>query len=618
MKTSIRLVAVAIAALTTGAHAQLLFPFERQIPQPAQQQRRSALEDRDGALKYSNSNPEAATYVINVTVGTPPQNVPVGLVLSDSHSWIRDAAPCYRRYGGLSSKYYATEMEKCLLNTFKANESSTLVVEKASTYSYSNKTFSVTYLDGQKAYGVSVRDSMGLPGGVQVGNLTLGLASSGDGSSGRLSLGFNSTSSYSSPSTDPSFVDRLLAEGKINSKAFSMWLDNKEGTTGNLLLGAVDKSAFEAPLVRFNLQKSGYNNRGSYTTAKGFSAQVISFNTSDTSDGVLSPVKNQTVLPLVTIDPTLTVSTLPQDLAEKLWTMAGAAYDPAYLVATIPCSQRDSVKGRVGVQFSSNVGPNLTFPLSDLVLPMDTWSKRYYYNYDNDYYYDDDDYTSSKKAKDKAASTCLFGVQNATASRYSSDPDFTIGAPFLKRSYLVFDIASKEMAMAPVKFGATSTKDDVIPFPTYGANIPESTSSHCWESDTYYSSSYNCSYHKNSRGGGSGSSGGDNDYGLSGSTIGMIVGMVIFILAMLGVAIWGIVTCVRDNRRLRSGDASMYTAQTKNAMDQEKGAAASVAAPAPAHLPPSNGAADTATPGAAPVLPSIPESSQPAHPPRVS
>lgn len=595
--------AMVIAALTTGAHTQLLFPFERQTPQPVSVQRRSALEDRDAAVKLSN--PEAATYVVNVTVGTPPQNMPLALSLSDSYSWVRDAAPCSK----YSSKYYKEEREECLVNAFKANESSTLVVEKASSYSYSNKTFSVTYLDGSRARGTSVRDSVGLPGGIEVGNLTLGLATTSDSTTGRLSLGFNTSYYHSySDSNAPTFVDRLLADGKINSKAFSMWLDNKDGTTGNLLLGAVDKSAFEAPLVRFTLTQQETSSSGVYTTTNAFSAKIASFNTSATNDGTLEPVQNQTALPLVTIDPTLTVSTLPQDLAEKLWAMAGAAYDPDYLVATIPCSQRDNVKGRVGVQFSSYVGPSVTVSLSDLVLPMDNWTKRYYHDYNDDYYYDDG--YDMYKHKDKAAPACLFGVQNSTSRTYR-DPDFTIGAPFLKHSYLVFDMASKEMAVAPVKFGATSTKGDIVAFPSYGANIPESTHSRCWEEGVYLSSSYDCSYNKNGRSG-SGGSGSDGDgNGLSGSTIGLIVGMVILICVLLGVAIWGIVTCVRDNRRLRP---DMYTAETATSkMGQEKGAAAgSVAAPAPAHLP--SGGADAATPGAAPVLPSIPEVSQPERP----
>ncbi|KAK7967522.1 aspartic-type endopeptidase [Apiospora aurea] len=572
MKMSTRLVAIAAAALATGANAQLLFPFSRQTVQhgSAQPQRRSGSENKGSTdMKFSGSE---ATYVVDVSVGTPPQNLSMALTLSDYNSWVPDAAPC-SQHSSWNSYYKVTE-DDCLRNAFRANESSTLVVEHEYGYSVGNRNLMAVYPDGKMAFGHMVRDDMELPGGVQVANMTLGLVNQADSRTGVLSLGFNTSTlaaGLKDPDSpdDPTFVDRLLADGHINSKAFSMWLDSEDATTGNLLLGAVDKSAFEAPLVRFDLTQSRDTSAGYYVTTNTFSAWVSSFNTSATDDGALTPVRNKTQLPFVTIDPTFTVSNLPQDLAETLWTMAGAAYSRKYMIATIPCSQRDKVEGRVSIQFSNTWGPKLTVPLSDLVLPMDAWSKQHR---SRSYYDDDYDEAEDKDAEEDSADDCLFGAQNITAeypADYGDDmAGLTIGAPFLKRSYLVFDLAAKEVAMAPVKFGASSTEGDIVPFPSYGANIPESTHNLCFETQGWLPETYNCSYHQRDRE----HSGGSDDYGgLSrGGLIGLIVGMSIFGLVLLGVAIWGIVKCTRDNRRLQSGNVYMEKAMP---MGEEKRAA---------------------------------------------
>lgn len=605
MKTSTRLAAILVAALATGVNAQVLLPFSRQIsPQhgAAPQRRQSGSEDNTATdVKFF---PADATYTVNVVVGTPEQNLSLGLTLSDYTSWVPDADRC-NRYYSYYSPYHKVSREDCLRDGFKANESSTLVYEVDERYkSYGNgnddeaddyennsrKTFSVYYQDGTSAYGKSVRDVMELPGGTKVSNLTFGLASSSDTATGVLALGFNNSESYSDVD-DPSFLDSLLADGQVKSQAFSMWLDSEDASSGNLLLGAVDRSAFEAPLVRFDIEQSRRHADG-YTYKTGtFDAQVTAFKTSTANEGALTPVQNKTELPFVTIDPSYTISELPQDLAEHIWSMAGATWDPYYDMATINCSQRDNVTGRVGIQFSSEYGPNLTVPLSDLVLPNDTWSLQ---KWDWDL--------------DTAVSVCAFGVQNATMHNRQKqsygrgdEPEYTIGAPLLKRSYLVFDLASKEMAMAPVKYGASRTEDDILVFPTYGANIPESTHVVCLESPrSYHLAGYNCSSpHGTHR-----SSGYDDDSeeagGLSkGGLIGLIVGMSILGLIMLAVAIWGIMKCVRDNKRL----------QAENGMGgptaEQGGAYGSVTAPAPVYLP--FGAGGTAIPGSAPKLPSIPE-----------
>ncbi|KAH6652439.1 aspartic peptidase domain-containing protein [Truncatella angustata] len=523
MKTSaLSAVAAAFLSLPSEVVAHVRLPFARQsTTSQSTTERRSVPADI-----FSAEN----TYVVNATVGTPPQNLSFALTLSADESWVPDAQYCdadstYLRYEG------------CIYGSYNHNVSSTFV--RPGTGS-----FSASYLDGTYAYGDRIRETIGFLGGSSVSNLTMGLAQQSNLWMGVMALGFNDSYSV------PNLPDRMLADGLINSTAYSLWIESEDAATGSLLFGAIDTAAIDGTLKRFQVQREHYSSTYSYyTTSNTFDVYIQSFNATRTNDGSLSPlIQNTTALPLITIDPTYSVSVLPEEIATAIWALAGAAYDDLWDYATIPCDYRNNLTGSLAIQLDSvgaDGGPILNVPLSDLIVSEDIWSHSSW------------DYDTNN-----STTTCLFGVQttNDTSYTFSSYEDnWTLGSGMLRRQYMVFDLANEEVAMAPVKFGSVESDSDVIPFSVYGAKIPESTGddSKCYADDECSSSG------STSRGGSS--SGSDNSDSLSGDVIGMIVGFSILGVAMLAVAIWGIIRCCRDNSKY--GRTAVVA--EKGALDEE-------------------------------------------------
>ncbi|RYP56143.1 hypothetical protein DL771_012088 [Monosporascus sp. 5C6A] len=518
MKSSALFLAAILAAT---ASAQVRLPFSRQHRAGATDG--SAQRRTPPAVELYGAQ---FTYVINASVGTPPQNLSLALTLSADESWVLDANDLsYEDYGA-----------------FWPGNSSTFVQPGWNS-------FSLRYIDGHLAYGDRIRETLWV-GGAAVPNLTMGLAHETNARLGMLALGFNRSSS-----DVPNFPDRMLAEGLVNSTAYSLWLDGQSAESGNVLFGAVDKAAFEPPLVRFPVGTATFPD-GVYLSPQTFNVNLASVNFSRTAGGPMQPlVQNQTAVEevIVTIDPNFAVTHLPQFLARPIWDLAGVTYNEDLRLATIPCSAASNSTARLALQLYGTDGPVIDVPVSDLVL-------------------DGDGVVTSTWDWDTEAATtwCTFGVQNTSSISSSLSEErraWGLGAPMLKRSYVVFDLANREMALARVKFGAD--QDDVVPFPSYGADIPESTKA-CNEKYDYCSDDSD----------GSGStgryrSGTPYDGGLSGGPlVGVMVGCIVGTSAVALGIIWGILACAR--RRQQSADT---------AVDDEKAQAVTEAEQPPA-LPP--------------------------------
>ncbi|KAI0477055.1 aspartic peptidase domain-containing protein [Xylariaceae sp. FL0804] len=521
----------------------LLLPLQvcAQVRVPFTRHRTGAVAKRAPATRRaqgSSSPPNITffggegTYIVNATIGTPPQALSFALTLSADESWVPDVEYC-------DPDSMSLTWEGCIYGSYQHNKSSTYVSED-------NEYFDLEYVDDNWASGDTMRETIGLPGGASVSNLTMGLASEASQWMAVMALGLNSshgyTDSYGYSDEMPTLPGRMVDGGLINSTAYSMWLDDEAAGTGNILFGAIDTAAIDGTLKRISIKREQYDEEyETYTFSSTFDVYVQAFNYTESSSGVGSPlIQNTTALPLVTIDPTYSVSVLPDDLATAIWRAAGADTNAYYPYATVPCAWRGNLTGQLSVQLDRvgvDGGPVLTVPLGDLVLSEDYWSYDDW-SYGNDY--DDSDYDEDYGDYDSGTSTeyCLFGVQstNTTSSSSYSSSQYTLGGGMLKRAYMVFDLANEELAIAPVKFNAAG--ESIVAFASYGAAIPESTGT--------TNKCYGCP-ESSSASSGSDSSGSSG--GLPGSIKGLIAGLSIVAAVMVGVAIWGIVMCCRASRK---------------------------------------------------------------------
>ncbi|KAK7745521.1 hypothetical protein SLS53_003021 [Cytospora paraplurivora] len=332
-------------------------------------------------------------------------------------------------------------------------------------YSYSYD-FYASYDDGSYAYGDYFNDVITL-GGATVSNFTMGLVNETNIYIGVLGIGYND-------STHDTLPDRLLEQGLINSTAYSIWVDDEQASSGNLLFGAIDTTKFDGTLARvtsYNYQKIAVAIASINATTKD-SDGPISITYSDTDDYSSSSSSSSDYLFTAAFSPPDSVSYLPTDVASQIWELAGAYYQANADVALISCSAANDTTTTFSLQLGQGIyGPIITATVADLVVPheavdLTVWST---------YYIDDD------------PDVCLFGVQNSTSAFSYSSGSYSLGSTLLRRTYSVFDLVNGEIAVAPVKFGATATSN-IVPFSAYGASVPSSTM-HCIYSDCYETSS---------------------------------------------------------------------------------------------------------------------------------
>ncbi len=151
----------------------------------------------------------------------------------------------------------------------------------------------------------------------------------------------------------------------------------------------------------------------------------------------------------VVLDSGTTLSYLPQDLAEEIWTEVGAVYNNDVGLAILPCSMANS-GGYFSFTFGGSGGATINVTMDELVLDIFSSGSATF---------------SSGKYKGQTA--CEFGIQNTT-----SDP-FLLGDTFLRSAYVVYDLVNNQVAMAPTNFNATES--NIVAFSSSGAPIPSAT-----------------------------------------------------------------------------------------------------------------------------------------------
>ena len=151
-------------------------------------------------------------YAINITVGTPIQNISVQIDTGSSDLWfpITGSTLCNLK-SSACDKYGSYDPTSTSLKDL-------------------GQTFSISYADGTKIKGTFVTDN------VQIGTASLqsvqfaacNTGSSNTGLQGLLGVGYesNEATTNTNGSTYPNLLTSMVKQGAINTLAYSMWLND--------------------------------------------------------------------------------------------------------------------------------------------------------------------------------------------------------------------------------------------------------------------------------------------------------------------------------------------------------------------------------------------------------
>ncbi|KAK4143825.1 aspartic peptidase domain-containing protein [Dichotomopilus funicola] len=365
---------------------------------------------------------EETLYFINGTIGTPPHAVRLHLDTGSSDLWVNTPASQLCTSGNSPCAY---------AGTYAANTSST--------YQYIASNFNISYVDGSGASGDYVSDTVTI-GSQKIDRLQFGVGYSSTNAQGILGIGYPLNEVQVNRARLKPYDNlpaQLVAEGVIRSKAYSLWLNDLDASTGNILFGGVDTEKFTPPLRSLPVE-----------SASSVHAEfMLTLTSLHLNDRALGPSPNLAIAVLLDTGSSLTY--LPDPLVADLYAAVGAVFNTDANAAYVPCSLARNTTTQLGFTFSE---PTIWIGMDELVLDLVTSSGR-------------------RPTFSDGTPACLFGIGPAGSA--GSGNTFVLGDTFLRSAYVVYDLDNNQIALAPTRFNSTTS--NIMEIGTGAGAVPGAT-----------------------------------------------------------------------------------------------------------------------------------------------
>lgn len=374
--------------------------------------RRSRRTKRSTTLQATLDN-EETLYYANATLGTPGQSLRLHIDTGSSDLWVNSAASSY-----------------CESNSSPCKSAGTYTANDSSTYEYVNSKFNISYVDGSGAAGDYATDTFYF-GGSNLTDMQFGIGYTSSSSQGVLGIGYEiNEAAVNRAGLDsyPNLPALLVNKGIIQSKAYSLWLNDLDASTGNILFGGVDSDKYHGTLSTLPILKEYgvYQEFNIALTGVGYNGNNGSFFSTNSSNDAVS----------VLLDSGSSLVYLPDSVVSDIYDKTGASYDSSEGVAFIDCDQSNSDE-TIDFTFSS---PTISVSMGELVITA---------GYSN------------------GQPICILGISPA------GDSSCVLGDTFLRSAYVVYDIDNNEISLAQTNFNATSS--NVLEITTGTAAVPDAT-----------------------------------------------------------------------------------------------------------------------------------------------
>ncbi|KAJ8100278.1 aspartic peptidase domain-containing protein [Lipomyces tetrasporus] len=384
------------------------FPIEARTPPKERLVRRLRKRDSNSTVTMTLDNEiNNGAYLTNITVGTPGQSLRVQVDTGSSDLWVQssDNPDCQ-----VSQNFCATT------KTFDDADSSSFTATSAD--------FTITYADGSFARGEYVKDTLGF-GGIAVDDFQFGLATNSTSSLGVFGIGFDTNEVAST--TYENLPDRLVSEGFIGVKAYSLWLNDIDSSTGNVLFGGLDLGKFTGELVTVDM----------LPTVATIYAQFllrltdITYGSGSSNNTTILSSSNGDPAVNVVLDSGTTYGVLPESIVSAIAEAIGSTqYSSDYGLYLLDCSLQDST---ATVNLTFNGQATLAVGLNQLVVPIE-------YN-------------------SQGNTLCALGVQASSSSTSDAlqSATYLLGDAFLRSGYIVYDLDNKQISLAQAVFNSDTT-----------------------------------------------------------------------------------------------------------------------------------------------------------------
>jgi hypothetical protein len=279
----------------------------------------------------------------------------------------------------------------------------------------------------------------------------MGLAYNVTLDSGLMGIGYDTNEASLDPETKtapfeyPSIIDSMVSQGLISSKAYSLYLNDLEASTGSIIFGGLDSDKYHGSLVQMPIIPSTLRN-GS-TVYYDFAVALTGFSMTGQAGNVTQftiPAFQQAAI----LDSGTTITYLPDRIAEEIVTLFNAYVDYMGNVYVDCNILTQSPKMTFNYEFGGPTGVNISVPISELVFPLTGAFS-----------------TDGSATPDVPfASPCALGITG------SGGEGNTLGDTFLRSAYVVYDLSNNLIAIAQTNFNSTTSS--IVEFQASATGIP--------------------------------------------------------------------------------------------------------------------------------------------------
>lgn len=369
---------------------------------------------RRGTVNLSLDN-EETLYFANVSLGTPGQPLRLHIDTGSSDLWVNTPQSTF-----------------CKGKNNPCDESGTYTANISTSYSYISSGFNISYVDGSGAAGDYVSDTLSI-GGATLAGQQFGIGYQSTSANGILGVGYQLNEVQVNRLGRRAYENvpaKLVAGGLITSNAYSLYLNDLDSSTGNILFGGIDTEQFEGTLAKLPI-----NPRNGFFTEFLITLTSLSL-------GGTAIASNQRVSVLLDSGSSLTY--LPNSMASAIYQSVGAQYQSSQGAAFVPCSLAQD-KSTLDYTFSS---PTIKVSMSELVIDIPNSNGQ--------------PITFSDGTR-----ACIFGIAPADSGTS------VLGDTFLRSAYVVYDLANNEISLAQSTFNATTT--NILEIGTGANAVPSAT-----------------------------------------------------------------------------------------------------------------------------------------------
>lgn len=306
--------------------------------------------------------------------------------------------------------------------------------------------FQITYADNTGAAGDYIKDTLSI-GGATIKALEMGLAYNSTSATGVMGIGYSLNEASDDARTQidpfvyPSIIETMVSQGLINTKAYSLYLDDLEASSGSIIFGGYDTQKFQGNLHQLPIVADPLGNGSSVYAEFGVAMSAMGI-TGKT-------LTNSSFADVAILDSGTALTYLAADLTADIVATLGGVDDTANSQNIyVDCNLRNNAAMTFDFTFGGSSGATIKVPASEMIFDL----KGIFFVP-----------TRFLPSNLPFKSVCALGIQ-------SGDAPYILGDTFLRSAYVVYDLKNNLIGIAQTNFD--STKTNVVEFQASATSLP--------------------------------------------------------------------------------------------------------------------------------------------------